>query len=167
VGLFAGSSYNAFSTTFGGNMDESLYLSLRTKLRERATKDDQNQQFLMRFARAIEGRVNQIAGREQQVCTAGSMHGTTFVRHEYDVSGSTIDFTLQIEFHNAEGNVIFTAHVPFTSKCHADSFIVKCISTGESVEQLRSAASTEATQLSVINLLDKALVEIVEDVLRN
>ena len=148
-------------------MDESKYLQLRDLVRERSAQYTSDQDFLIRFVRALEHRVNQVAGREQRVCVAGSMLGPKFVPGEFDASGSSIGFTLQIEFHDEKKNSLLTTHVHFVGEATADTMKITCKNSHDWVDQPRADAATELGQLAVVALLDKPITEAVEEALHN
>lgn len=146
-------------------MDEKKYLELRDLVRERSAVYTIDQEFLVKFVNALERRVNTVVGREHEVCVAGRMSGTKFIKDEYDVSGSTLGFTLQIEFHDAKKNALLTTHVDFIAEATVDTLKVTCKSTSDWLDQPRAAANTEEGQLAVVALLDQPVSEAVEEAL--
>ena len=146
-------------------MDESKYLELRELVREHASRSTTDQTLLFKFVNALEAQVNQVAGREQKVCTAGRMQGTNFVEREYNVSGSMVGFTLRIQFHHANKSPLLHADVFFIAEATAMAIKVTCKNTHEWVDQPRDVALTDAGLLAVIALLDKAVTEEVEHTL--
>lgn len=148
-------------------MDADKYVALRTRIKARFDQYKEDQDFLIDLIRALERRINDIADREaKNVCKAGSMNGDDFVRHEYDVRNSTVGFTLQIEFSIGKHKIV-DVPLHFFSECRGSTFLVRSLDTSEEVEQPRAAATSEAGQLAIIELLDLALDKQVDEALND
>lgn len=138
-------------------MDQATYIELRDKVRARLNEYLIDQDFLIRFIEALAYRVNVLVDTPTAICSPGRMTGANFVPREYDVLGSSVGFSLNIEFRDEAGLDILDVPVRFVAKCQPESFSVRCMDTGDAVEQPRSAAFTDEGQVAVFRILETAL----------
>lgn len=146
-------------------MDDTTYEQLRLQLEERSRRLTEAGETLLRFARAIQYRVNYDSGKKREVCIFGSMTNDQFVEREYDILPFGIGFTLKILFRDTAGDDIFSTLVHFKAQHKGDSVSVQCLNTQQIAVLTLAELETIEGQQKVTKMLDAPVSEAVRKAL--
>jgi hypothetical protein len=147
-------------------MHEATYLNLRDKLRDRAASDALHREFIRRFVLAVELQINNELGREKAVCSFGRVDPVKgFESGSMNGYGSTMDFAMQVRFHDDKGSQIFEHAVPFKAAFDNKQLVVDCLADGEWVTLTADECLTEEGRKKVANLLEAPMRNAVDAIL--
>lgn len=148
-------------------MDQSKYVELRHRLRQRAMRDATNREFNRRFVLAMEAYMNARADLEKKVFFSGTANpGADFEEGTLSGYGSITSFALLVRFHDASGKQIFQHAVPFKVRYDGATLTVRCDENGEKVSLTTEECYTDKGKQMVADMLDEPLQRAVDDVIR-
>ena len=136
-------------------MHEATYLNLRDKLRDRAKSDALHREFMRRFIVAVELQINSVLGRSKTVCSFGRIDPVKgFESGSMIGLGSTMNFAMQVKFHDDKGVQIFEHAVPFKAAFDNKQLTVNCLADGEWATLTADECLTEEGRKKVADLLE-------------